>query len=183
MLIENSSWLKDGKRITILKDNKLNFQGTVYPYTLTDGHIQILEWGDNSREIVENGKLCGWEEELPLFNRYHPEEWDRFLHMFFPHQYQGDNIQKGEMKTDIWKLWKTHYLNENQSSLKSPRDRTALKLSRSPSISPLSSPTHSPGNSPRGSVKMSPLRFKSEGSNKKKDEWTSSPELSRYLKK
>ena len=184
MLLINSSWLKNGARITILKGNKLNYQGRVYPYTLTEGNVQVLEWEGN-REIVEKGRLCGWEEELPIFNRYNPEEWDRFLHMFFPHQYQGDNdIEKGEMKTEIWKRWKEHYLNENQSDLKSPRDRMSLKLSRSPSVSPLPSPTSSPGNSPRGSIHMSPLRFGSEGSNKKKGDWTkSSPELSRYFKK
>ena len=179
MLLLNSSWLKPGKRITILKDNKLNYNGRVYPYTLTGDRIQFLEW-DGGKEVVEKGKLCGWEEELPLFNPYYMSEWQRFLHMFFKHQYQGDdNIEKGELDSLEWKEWKEHYLNENECDLKSPRDRTTLRLSRSPTASPISTPS----SSPRGSIviKNSPLRFCSEGSNKKGDWTRSSPDLTTHF--
>lgn len=182
MLLVNSSWLKPGKRITILKGDKLNYNGKVYPYTLKGDRVQFLEWGNDNREVVEKGRLCGWEEELPLFNPYYMLEWQKFLFMFFRHQYQGDdNIEKGELDTPNWKEWKEHYLNENDCVLKSPRDRTSLRLSRSPTASPISSPS----SSPRGSIVMknSPLRFASEGSNThKKGDWTrSSPDLTTHL--
>lgn len=185
MLLENSSFMKDGNRITILRNNKLNFNGKVYQYKLTDmQRIQFLEWGDN-REVVENGRVCGWDEELPLFNQYYMKEWQRFLYMFFRHHYQGDgDVEKGEMQTDVWRLWKEHYLNENNILLKSPRDRSSLKLTRSPTSSPLSSPSSSPRNS---LIKRSSLRFSSERppspNRRYSDSTKSSPELKRYFSK
>jgi len=167
MLLVNSSWIKNGNRITILKDYKLNYNGKVFPYKLDlTSNIHILKW-DDKLEIVENNVICGWEEEIPLFNRYHPKEWDRFLFMFFKHQYSGDdNIEPGELSSSLWKEWKFHYLNENSCLFKSPRDRSSLRLNRSPSSSPISSP--------RNNIRQSSL---------KDDRTKSSPELSKYCVK
>jgi len=168
MLLTNTSWRKDGNRVTILKNSKLNYNGKVCEYVLEGTRIEMLTWGDH-KEIVENNRLCGWDEELPLFNPYDMAAWQRFLYMFFRHQYQGDEIETGEMDTEIWNLWKEHYLNVNESTLKSPRDRNSLRLSRSPTCSPIASPVQSPRNSFRGS----PLRS---------DAFRSSPDLTRFLK-
>jgi len=165
MLI-NSSWRKGHDRITILENDKLNYNGKVYEYVemTGSGHISILEW-KGGKIVVEKGKLSGWDEELPLFNPYHFSEWQRFLKMFFPHQYSGDgDIEIGELDNDVWREWKDHYLNENRCGLKSPRDRASLRLSRSPLSSPICSPSVSPRLSSRRSfsdIRGSPLRERS----------------------
>jgi len=166
-MIINSSWRKGSSRITILNNTDLNFNGTVHPYTVEgSGRIKILKW-DEKKVVVEKGKLSGWDEELPLFNPHHFQEWQRFLFMFFRHQYMGDeNIERGEIDSDLWREWKKHYLNENECVLKSPRDRSSLRLSRSPSSSPIGSPTLSPRMCPASArrsysdLRGSPLRDK-----------------------
>lgn len=148
-MLLNTSWTKNGNKITILQNDKLNYNGTTYPYHIEGDRIKVLNWSDK-KCIVENGKLNGWEEELPQFNPYYFQEWQRFLYTFFRHHYSGDeNIEKGEIRKNdpmhfVWCEWKNHYLNENQSTLISPRN-ISLRFSRSPSSSPLSSPRTSRG--------------------------------------
>lgn len=166
-MLVNSSWRKGYDRVTILKGVKLNHNGKVYPYSLqnSSGKVSILEW-NGRKVVVENGKLSGWDEELPLFNPDHFENWQRFLRMFFPHQYTGDgDIEIGELDDDTWREWKEHYLNENRCGLKSPRDRSSLRLSRSPLSSPIPSPSVSPRLSGRRSfsdIRDSPLRTRND---------------------
>lgn len=157
-MLVNTTWRKGSDRVTILDNGSLNHNGNVYTFEVEGTqYITHLKWECMS-VIVEKGRFSGWEEELPLFNPYHFQEWQKFLFMFFRNQYMGPPIECGELDTDLWREWKEHYLNENQCGLKSPRDRSSLRLKRSPFVSPISSPTISPRGTPQARRSYTDLR-------------------------
>lgn len=160
--------MRNNNRITFLRDNKLNYNGSLYEYSVVDG---VLTFSDKQIHLV-NDKLSGWEALVPSHDPYFPDEWQKFLFMFFPRKYCGEKTySKAELDTPVWNEWKKYYLNENPCGLDSPRSRNELRLSSSPirikmsprRISEQFSPIYpsSPLASPRNSDRARPIRLNS----------------------